>query len=165
MKINITLLNNVKIKWEGMTDFSELYKYMKLHLVDIGYADEKNLEKKYIERIKEGGKKQIEIEWKSIKKKSEFFTFHIDTTFLILGMSDAEVQLENGSKRKMNKGVFEVRITSYLKSTSKWDELKGLQRLYYEMVIRKRINEYLSEIYDKSTAYHSFIKNFLGLRD
>ena len=38
MKIKTYVLENLKIKWEGVTDFSELYKYMKLHLEDMGFS-------------------------------------------------------------------------------------------------------------------------------
>ncbi len=161
MKIN--LLDKQKIKWEGITDFGELYKYMKLWLEDNKYANEKTLEKKYIERVK-GDKKQIEIAWESQKKKSDFFVYHIDTLFLILGMGDVEID-QDGIKRKMQKAVFEIQISSYLESTKAWDDLKGLQKWYYEYVMRKRINDYLGELYDKSMGYFSYVKKFLGLRD
>lgn len=160
----ITILDEQKIKWEGVTDFTELYKYMKLYLDDIGYANEKNLEQKYIERTKGDGKKQLEMAWHSEKKKSEFFKFNIDVTTLILGMSEVEVDQE-GIKRKMQKGIFEMKISAYITTTDKWDELKGLHKLYYEMTIRKRIDEYKLELYQKSTGFHTYLKEFLGLRD
>lgn len=163
-EINIKLLKNQKIRWVGTTDFPELYKYMKLWLEDNGYADERNLEKKYVERIKPEGKKQIEVKWHAEKEKGEFFTYNIDVTILVLGMSNVEVQ-EEGIKKKIQKGDFEMRVTSYLKSTKKWNELHGIQGLYYEMFIRKRIDVYLEEVYNKSSAFFSYIKSFLGLRD
>ena len=164
MKIKIKLLDSQKIKWEGITDFGELYKYMKLWLEDNNYLkDEKTLERKYIERAK-GDKKQLEISWHAEKKKSDFFVYNIDTLFLILGMEDVEID-DNGVKRKMQKAIFEMQISSYLESTKAWDELKGLQKIYYEMIIRKRINDYLKELYDKSMGYFSYTKKFLGLRD
>ena len=55
--IRIDLLHKQKIKWEGITDFPEFYKYLKLWLQDNGYAKERSLEKKYIERAKPEGKK------------------------------------------------------------------------------------------------------------
>ena len=163
-EIKIKLLDSQKIRWVGVTDFPELYKYMKLWLEDNGYADQRNLEKQYIEKIKPDGKKQIEISWETKKSKSEFFDYHIDVTILVLRMGDVEIQ-EEGAKRKMQKGDFEIRITSYLKSTDKWNQLRGLQKLYREMFIRKRIDVYLEEIYKKSTSFQSYIKTFLGMRD
>ena len=111
-----------------------------------------------------GDKTQIEIAWESQKKKSDFFVYHIDTLFLILGMGDVEID-QDGIKRKMQKAVFEIQISSYLESTKAWDDLKGLQKWYYEYVMRKRINDYLGELYDKSMGYFSYVKKFLGLRD
>ncbi|MBS3143394.1 hypothetical protein J4446_00750 [Candidatus Woesearchaeota archaeon] len=163
--IRIDLLHKQKIKWEGITDFPEFYKYLKLWLQDNGYAKERSLEKKYIERAKPEGKKQVEIAWESKKSKSEFFDYHIDMTILILNMSDIEVQQEDGSKRKMQKGTFEVRVSSYITSTEKWNQLKGLQKLYLDFFIRKRIDLYLEELYKKSTSFHSYVKSLLGLRD
>ena len=163
MKIKIDLLKEQKIKFEGVTDFGELYKYLKLWLGDNGYANERNLEQRYIERIK-GDKKQYEIFWHGEKKKSDFFKYNIDVAFLILGLADVEVE-QNGVKRKMQKASYEFRVSSYLESTPAWDNLKGFQRIYYNLIMRKRINDYLGELYDKSAKFHSYIKELLGLRD
>jgi len=163
MKIKIDLLKEQKIKWEGIIDFGELYKYMKLWLEDNGYANERNLEQRYIERIK-GDKKQYEIFWHGTKDKSEFFKYNIDVAILVLGLADVEVE-QNGIKRKMQKASYEFKISSYIESTPLWDNLKGLHRIYYNLIIRKRIDDYLRELYGKSTGFHSYIKEFLGLRD
>lgn len=163
-KINIKLLDGLKIKWVGNVDLPHLYTSMKNWMVDMGYAKDNNLEKKYIDRVKPGDTKQLEIDWHGEKKKGEFFTYNIDVTILTLGMKKVEVQ-QGDIKKKMYKGTFEIRLFSYLKSTPKWDELKGLQKLYQELFIRKRIDVYLEEIYKKSTSFHSFIKGIIGLRD
>ena len=123
MKIKIDLLKEQKIKFEGVTDFGELYKYLKLWLGDNGYANERNLEQR-----------------------------------------DIEVE-QNGVKRKMQKASYEFKVSSYLESTPAWDNLKGFQRIYYNLIMRKRINDYLEELYDKSAKFHSYIKELLGLRD
>lgn len=162
--IDIKILEGQRIRLQGVVDFPELYTSMKHWLEDMGYAEEKNLETKYIDKTKPDGKKQLEISWHGEKKVSEFFTYNIDTTILTLGMEDVEVQ-ENGVKVKRQKAFFEIRVTSYIKSTDKWDELKGLKKFYNEMIIRKRINVYIEELYKKSTSYFSFIKEFMGLRD
>ncbi len=163
MKIDI--LKSQKIRFVGTVEFPELYKYMKLWLEDNGFIkDQRNFEKKYTEKMKADGKKQLEIAWESQKSVSEFFEYHIDVTILALAMGDVEIQQE-GIKKKVQKGDFEIRVSSYLKSTSRWDNLKGIQKLYHEMFIRKRIDLYLEELYKKSTSFQSFIKDFLGLRN
>ena len=65
----------------------------------------------------------------------------------------------------MQKGVFEIRVSSYITSTEQWDKLKGLQKIYNELIIKKRIEGYIKELYDKSMSFFSYIKTFLGLRD
>ncbi len=162
--MKIKLLDAQKIKWVGNADFNYLYTSMKNWMVDMGYADDNTLEKKYIDRVKPGDVKQLEIDWHGEKKKSEFFTYNIDATFLIMQMSKIEVP-QGDIKKKMYKGTFEIRLYSYIKSTSKWDELKGIQKLYHEMFIRKRLDVYIEELYKKSTSFHSFIKEIIGLRD
>ena len=163
-EINIKLLDGVKIKWIGPVDFPHLYTSMKNWLVDMGYTKDETLEKKYIDRAKPGEAKQLEIDWHGEKKKSEFFTYNIDTTILILNMKAVEIQ-QGDIKKKMHTGTYEIRLYSYLKSTSKWDELKGLKKLYQELIMRKRIKVYLEEVYKKSTSFHSYIKGIIGLRD
>ena len=73
--IHVKLLDGVKIKWIGPVDFPHLYTFMKNWMVDTGYADDKTLEKKYIERAKPGDTKQLEIDWHGQKGKGEFFTY------------------------------------------------------------------------------------------
>ena len=48
-KINIKLLDGLKIKWVGNVDLPHLYTSMKNWMVDMGYAKDNNLEKKYID--------------------------------------------------------------------------------------------------------------------
>src|SRR3989344_6441045 len=161
MKIPILTLQ--KIRMDGTINFSELYTHMKNWLEDMGYANEKTIENKYIERVKDG-KKQIKKALHGEKKISEFFIYNIDTYILVLAMSDVEVQQED-RKVKLQKGSFEIRISSHITSTSRWDELKGFQRIYMNLFIRKRIDVYIEELYKKSTSFHSYIKSLLGLRD
>jgi hypothetical protein len=52
------------------------------------------LEKSYNEKVS-GNSKDIEIEWESIKKVSDYFKYEIKTKFRILGMTDVEVKEEN----------------------------------------------------------------------
>tara|TARA_Y100000034_G_C6865757_1_gene394544 strand:+ start:123 stop:626 length:504 start_codon:yes stop_codon:yes gene_type:complete len=165
-EIKIKLFDSHKIRWVGITDFSGMYKSMKQWLEDNGYLkNQQTLETKYIQRTKPDGKRQLEVSWVTTKSVSDFFEYHIDTTLLALATSDTDIQQEDGSKRKMQKGDFEIRVTSYLKSTSTWDELKGLKKFYQEMFIRKRMNLYLEELYKKTASYQSYIKGLIGLRD
>ena len=47
--IKIDVLDGLKLKWKGVTDFDEFYKKLKFYLVDdLGFEEQENLEKKYI---------------------------------------------------------------------------------------------------------------------
>ena len=158
------IMPNVKIKKEGIVDFVELYRSTKKFLEDYGWADESELETKYIERIKPGGIKQLEIAWEGEKNVGGFFKYILKLTFLVIGMSDVEVQQGN-IKRKLKKGSFEVRIDSWIETSKKWDKISGLQKIYLNMVVPKRLEEYKIDLYDKVYKIHSFIKNFMDIRD
>ena len=153
---------DLKIKAVTVIDFPVFYKKMKLWLQDNGFAKEETLEKKYIERIKLNGK-QLEIQWEGKKSKSDFFDYYIGVTFLILGMKDVEVQ-QGSITRKMNQGDFEVRINSYIQTTENLDKLGTLKRIYMNMLIKKRIEEYKIDLYDKVYKFHNYVKELLSLR-
>jgi predicted GTPase len=163
MKIDV--LDGLKLKWQGVTDFDEFYKKLKFYLVDDqGLGEQENLEKKYIQKVKGDGSKDLEILWIADKKKpNEFFKFIIEVQFRVLGMEKVEVQ-QGDIKRKMQKGTFELKISAYMEFTDKWDSLKGLQKIYQRMIMNKRIEEFIGILYSKAMGLHTLAKNFLGLR-
>jgi len=155
---------NIKIKKDGIVDFNELYRSTKKFIEDYGWADEEELEKKYVERTKPGGVKQIEVAWEGGKNAGGFFKYVLKLTFLIIGMVDVEVQQGN-VKRKLQKGSFEIRIDSWIETNEKWEKISGLKRIYLNMVVPKRLEEYKEDMYGKVYKLHSFIKTFMGIRD
>ena len=154
---------DLKIKSATVIDFPVVYKKLKLWLEDRGFAKNETLEKKYIERIKPNGR-QLEIEWHAVKSKSDFFDYHIEVRFLVLGMKDIEVQ-QGPITRKMNQGDFEIRIKSYIETTKKLHKLGGLKRIYTKMLIKNRIEEYKLDLYDKVYKFHAYLKGLLNLRN
>ena len=154
---------DLKIKAVTVIDFPVFYKKMKLWLQDNGFTKDETLEKKYIERIKPNGK-QLEIQWECKKSKSDFFDYYINVTFLILGMNDVEVQ-QGPITRKMNKGDFEIRINSFIQTTKNLEKLGTLKRIYVNILIKKRIEEYKLDLYDKVYKFHAYIKELLSLRN
>ena len=161
----IMLLPFVKIKKDGIVDFDELYRSSKKFLEDYGFLkEEQSLEKRYIERIKPGGVKQLEIEWCGEKKVSSFFKYVIKIWFLVIGMTEVEVQQGN-IKRKMKKGSFEIRMDAYIETSKAWGNISGLKKIYLNVIIPKRVEEYKVDLYDKAYKIHSFMKEFMGVRD
>jgi len=154
---------DLKVKAVTTIDFPIFYKRLKLWLQDEGYAKEESLETKYIQRTKPGGK-QLEIQWKTKKSKSDFFDYHINLTFLILRMNTVEVQ-QSSVTRNMDNADFELRIESYIETTENLEKLGTLKRIYTNLLIKKRIEEYKIELYDKVYQFHAYVKELLSLRN
>ncbi|MBS3153235.1 hypothetical protein J4426_01575 [Candidatus Woesearchaeota archaeon] len=162
-RIYITPSAGLKIRYQGITDFGNLYKYMKLWLEDRGFADEKKLETKYTER-RFGDRKNLEIMWNCSTSISNYVSYQMQVTFLVLGLTETEVQIGD-IKRKLDKGDFELRIIGYVKvGEGEWNDYTFLERVYYNLVVRKRIEEYKQDYYIILYKFVGYIKEFLGLR-
>ena len=57
-----------------------------------------------------------------------------------------------------------MKISAYLESTDAWESLKGFQKIYQRMIVNKRIEDFLEDLYSKTMGLHDLAKNFLGLR-
>lgn len=157
----VTPPGGLKLKWKGVLDLNELYKQMKIWLEDKGFFDDVSSEKRYDDTRFAGGVKNLSITWNTKKPASNYFTHHINVAFLIIGMSDVEVQLPNGAKEKMKKGSFEIKIVGYVQTGSKeWDKLGPFEKIYYNLIIRKRLDTALNDLYGKVYKFQAMIKNF-----
>lgn len=156
----VTPSSGLKIKWKGVVELDELYKAMKNWLEEKGFFREEDAEKRYVER-RFPGFKNIEIKWETSKEENSYVKHCINVNFLMLAVSEIEVQQPNGAKKKMNKGDFEVLITSYLELGGKeWAEMGAFEKFYYNNITRKRINTYMADLYDKTMKFHSMIKAY-----
>lgn len=156
----ITPSSGLKINWKGMVELDELYKAIKSWLEEKGFFKEEESEKRYVER-RFPGFKHIEIRWETRKKESSYVTDCINLNFLMIAVSEAEVQLPNGVKKKMQKGDFGITITSYLELGGKgWEEMKALEKFYYNNVMRKKINVSGAGLYNKTVKLQAMIKEF-----
>ena len=162
-KIWITPPGGLKIRYAGTVDFGNVYKYMKLWLEDRGFADEKSLETKYTER-RFGDRKNLEVTWGCSRKVSNYISFDMEVTFLCLGISETEVQIGD-IKRKMDKGDFELRIKGWIQlGTKEWDQYNFLERTYFNLIMRKRLDDYKYDYYTILYRFVDFIKSRFGLR-
>lgn len=162
-----TVSKGLKMKWKGIFDFTDLYKKMKFWLDFQGYGDEKSVfkEEKYIERIK-GDAKNLEIKWRGEKKVSDYFSFVISLTFLVLGMKEIEVESE-GRKLPMNKGEVEIKFTAELikNRQGKWKKDSWGKKFYERFVVRDRIEDYKIELYKKLYSFHDEVKAYLEIHE
>ncbi len=160
----LTPSGGIKVRWVGTTDFAELYRFIKNWLEDRGFVkEERDLERKYVER-RSGGAKLLEIAWHGEQKISEYYKLNMDVTFLIIGVTEIEAQIGD-VKRKLDKGDFEIRISSNVEITDdKWNQYSLLKKIYFRIVARKRLPVYKREIYIKTYELQDAIKEFLALR-
>jgi len=152
-----------KVKYTGIWDFKEVYRFLYDWFVDQGY---KILEKGYSEKIKPDGK-EIEIKWEAKRKISDYFRFLIKADWRILGMTEVEVQKE-GAKVKMNKGYIEIKFTAILEKDyeHRWENtafVKFLRGVYDRYLIRGRIDSYEDKLLGEADEVIAQTKSFLTI--
>ncbi len=152
-----------KMRYTGIWDFKEVYRFVYTWFIDKGY---KILEKGYSEKIKPDGK-EIEVHWEAKRKISDYFRFVIKADWLILGMTDTEVQKDN-ARMKMNKGYLEVKFTAVLEKDyeHRWENsgfLKFLRGVYDRYIIKSRIDDYESKILEETDEIIAQTKSFLAI--
>jgi len=152
-----------KVKFDGIFNFGEIYKFVYTMLGDYEYKIE---EKVYSEKSKPTGK-EIEIVWMTKRKISDYFRFRINVTWLILGMSDVEVQ-KDGAKVKLNKGNLEIKFTTYLEKDyeQRWENnsiVKFMRGIYDKYIIKSRIETYEDKVKEETDEFIAQAKAFLAL--
>jgi len=153
----------IKIKERSIFSLDELYK-MLLYWFNVHRYDLQETE--YRDNDIGGGKKNVEIKWYAEKKINDYFKFVIETSFLILGLEDVEVEQE-GTKVKSNRGEIEFNIRSSIVKDfdNKWETgiMRFLRGTYDKFIIKSRIEGYEKELYEEVYAYMDEIKVFLNL--
>jgi len=159
------ILWGTKVKHKGIFDFKELYRI----LYEWFQSEDYNLgEKSYKESVGAGGSKQVEIEWEAYRNISDYFRFTIKVGWLILGMTETEVEID-GVKQKMNKGQLELSIKSVLVKDyeSRWETkpfIKFLRTLYDKYLIPARIENYEGKLLGEMDELVAQVKSFLSLQ-
>jgi len=152
-----------KLTQVGYWNYTEVYNMLFNWLKDQGYSLE---ETSYKEKLSGGGK-EIMIAWEAGKKVTDYFKYKITLDWHILGMKDAEVEID-GKKVKTNKGELEIVfkgsiIKDYVK---RWEDgviHKFLRGIYEEYIIRKTIDEYEGGIEDETKDIITDLKAFLRI--
>lgn len=151
-----------KVKNSGIFDFKELYRFCYVWLVDKEYQV---IEKEYTEKLGATGK-EVVIKWSANRKISDYFRYVINTEWRILGMKDAEVEI-NGEKVTLNKGNTEIKAKAILIKDfeHRWENsgfLKFLRGVYDRYIIRGRISDYEDKLLEEVDEYLAEIKAFLA---
>ena len=153
-----------KIKYAGVFNFSEFYKFCHEWLAEELAFDV--AEEQYIEKIK-GDSKDIEFKWQGSKKVSDYFKFEINLDFRILGLEKVEVA-QNNAKVRTNKGNVEVKCSGTLVRDyeSKFETnafQKFLRGIYEKWVIPSRIGDYEDKLAGYCDELLAQIKSYLDL--
>lgn len=152
-----------KITQVGYWNYGDVYAMLYNWLKDNGYGIS---EGSYKEKLAGNGK-EILIEWEASKKVTDYFKYKISLSWHILGLKDAEVEID-GKKTKTNKGELEIVfkgeiINDYEK---RWEDSPGwkfLRGIYEKYVIRSTIDEYEDDLEDDVRAIISDLKSFLRI--
>lgn len=152
-----------KIKQTGIFDFKEFYTFAYVWLDDDNYHTK---EKVYNEKVL-GDAKDIEINWESEKKVSDYFKFQIKMVWKVYGMKKVEVKKED-TKVNMNSGNLEIAFTATLIKDyeHRWENnplWKFLRGVYDHYIIRKRIEDYEDKLEDELNELIDQCKAFLAL--
>ncbi len=153
-----------KMKFEGVFNFKEFYKFCYDWLVD--EVQQEVFEQKYSEKIS-GNTKDIDIEWVGTRKLTDYFRFDTKVTFKILRMAKIEIN-KDGQKISANQGIAEVKIKGiivrdYLGKFEKNGTQKFLRAIYERWIIPSRIEEIEEKIIEDCDEFLSQAKAFLDI--
>lgn len=152
------------IKHKGYYNYTDLYNFCFNWLKDNGY---KNLaETEYIEKITPIGK-EVQIKWIAKKKVSDYFRHVITLKWHILGMTDAEVEV-NGKKEKTNKGEVKISVLAELERDweGSWEKTPFytfLRGVYDKYIMKTTIDDYEDTLTAKAADFVQDLKAFLNL--
>lgn len=147
--------SGLRIRHVGPIDLGAFYTWLQRWFDFNGYWKDAN-EKLYSEVIKPDGKK-MEIQWQCKKTRTSYLTFVIDLNFLIVNLSDVEVPVQN-KKIKMQRADYEFRVAAYIDKK----EIPGfIKRIYENLLIRQRIEDYKQELYEDVYKLQAEMKAYL----
>ena len=152
-----------KLKQTGNWNYTDVYNLAFSWLKGSGYKLKEDL---YSEKLSANGKEVI-IAWTAEKKVTDYFQYQIKIDWHILGMKDAEVEIE-GKKVKTNKGEVEIVFkANIIKDYEKrWEDKplwKFLRGIYEKYIIRETIDEFEDDLEDDVKDMIKDLKAFLRI--
>ena len=156
-------ISEIKVTYDGVFDFKEVYSFLYTLLSDWNYNID---EKVYTEKSK-GDSKELEIKWEAERKVSDYFKFQLNVEWRILGMKDVEIT-KDGKKSKANSGKVEIKISGYLirDYEEKWSStpfFRFIRGIYDKYLIGQTKEDYEEKIGDEIKEASDQLKAFLVL--
>jgi len=157
------LLAKEKVEHTGLFDFKGLYSYAHSWFKDENYGVN---EDKYSEKVK-GETKNLTVEWKAVKRLSDYFKIEHAIKFEISDMSEVEVEID-GKRKKMNKGALSIEIKATLikDPDSKWESpplYRFWRDVYNKFIIPARVDAMEFKTMSDARKFKDDIKIFLDL--
>jgi len=151
------------LKQTGYWKYSEVYELASSWLKSNSYNLKENL---YNEKLSSNGKEVI-IKWTAEKKVTDYFKFQILIDWHILGMKDAEVEVD-GKKVNTNKGEVEIKFkANIIKDYEKrWEDKplwKFLRGIYEKYIIRETVDEFEDDLENETKEIIQDLKAFLRI--
>ncbi len=164
--------SNLRVDYEEVLNLKETYKFMREWLNFEGYADgdtEQLMEKFYLERVTQGGAKEMWIWWRVEKSPTtKYFKRKLNIDMHVLGMKDIEI-MHKGNKIKAQRGEYECFVNGVLEFDPKSELPKVPIFGAFVDLFRKRT--YLADIErerlhfrDDCLRLQGALKQFLELR-
>ena len=153
-----------KVKYKGVFNFSEFYKFCHQWLSEEAGLDLS--EGEYSEKIS-GTVKDLVVKWQGDKKISDYFKFEIKVEFKIVAMSETEINV-GGTKVKTNKGDVTVGVKGVLSKDydGKFEsspKMKIWRGIYEKWIISGRVKEFEDKLAGTCDEFISQAKAFLDL--
>jgi hypothetical protein len=153
-----------KIKYEGLFDFKEFYRFCYQWLIEEMQLDV--FEDKYAEKIS-GDSKGIKIEWTGVRKITDYFKYSVKINFEILNLTSVEVT-QGGKKVKMNNGSVEVKVKGtlirvYEGKFERTASQKFMRSIYEKWVISSRVEQFETKLISDCNEFLAQAKAFLDL--
>lgn len=154
-----------KLKYSGLGDLKSAYKFARDWFGEEGFGV---IEEGYAEKISGSGSKEFEIKWVAAKKITDYFRITVKVKWIIIGVSDVEVEID-GRKKKMNKiADLTMEIQGILEKdySAKWEGTgmqKFFQELYHKYIIPQRNEEKEEQTVETVQNFKEEMKAFLEL--
>jgi len=152
-----------KLKQTGYWKYADVYNLAFSWLRDHQYKLKEDL---YNEKLSANGKEVI-IKWTAERKVTDYFKYQIKADWHILGMKDAEVEVD-GKKVGTNKGEVEIIfkaniIKDYEKRWEDQPRWKFLRGIYEKFVIQATIDEFEDDLENDAKDMIRDLKAFLNI--
>lgn len=154
------LPGGVRVRHIGLLDMGEFYRQLQRWFDFKGFY-KKDMEEYYMETELPDGTKKIEMRWINKKERSEYIKYVFVINFVFVGIQKVEAQQPDGTKVKLEKGDFDLRLEAYIEKQV--SEGGFIKMVYEKYIIDRRMEEYKADIYDRFYGLIDFINEFFGM--